>query len=375
MSQDRTVDEPSSQVDTLALSLISGIGPITQRRLADRFGNASNALDASLDQLCEVEGVGRELARRIRAGRSREAARAEIARCHAAQITLLTYEEDDYPVLLREIPDPPQALHCRGERLADASLALAIVGTRHPTPYGCQQAQRLAAALSRAGFAIVSGLARGIDATVHRATLDAGGRTVAVLATGVEMIYPPQHVDLAAEIVHHGTLVSEITGADAPRRGAFPRRNRIITGLSLGVVVVEASLRSGALVSARHAAEQGRDVFVVPGRADSVSSAGCHQLIRDGAILVTQPEHILEALGPLAQPVVLPEGRLLQVPRELQLNPQESQVLEAIPPGGLLIDEVVRATGLPTGRVLSTLNALEIRHLVRREPGSRVVRY
>jgi len=374
MVSDTDATQCTSQLDFLALALIPGIGPILQTRLVEHFGSAAAVLDAPVSLLQQVEGLGPELARRIRSGHPREAAQAELARCDRARLRILTYADHCYPELLREIPDPPQALHVRGADLVPRELAVAIVGTRQATEYGRQQAYRLAAALSRAGFTIVSGLARGIDAAAHRGTLDVGGRTIAVLATGVEQIYPPQHADLAAEILPKGTLVSEITASDTPRRGAFPRRNRIITGLSVGVIVVEASLQSGALVSARHAMEQGRDVLVLPGRADSLASAGCHQLIRDGATLITGPEHVIEALGPLAQPVTLPDGHALHVPLELQLNPQERQVLDVIPTHGLLIDEVVRATGLPTGRVLSTLNALEIRRLVRREGGTRVTR-
>jgi DNA processing protein len=191
-----------------------------------------------------------------------------------------------YPQPLDEIPDPPPLLFVHGALQAADALAVAIVGSRHATHYGLTQAERLAGSLARAGFTIVSGLARGIDAAAHRGALAAGGRTLAVLGSGVLNIYPPEHQELAVQIRSQGAVLSEAPPHSNPLSGAFPQRNRIISGLALGVIVVEASARSGALITARHAMEQGRDVFAVPGRVDSRNSHGCHRLIRDGAKLV-----------------------------------------------------------------------------------------
>jgi DNA processing protein len=237
-----------------------------------------------------------------------------------------------------------------------------------------RQAGLLAGGLSRAGLTIISGLARGIDAAAHRGALEAGGRTIAVLASGVLNIYPPEHTQLAAEVAVHGALVSEWPAHWAPLGGMFPQRNRLISGLALGVIVVEAGLRSGALITARHAAEQGREVLAVPGRVDSRASQGCHRLLRDGAVLVETADDVLEALGPLVEALPSTEGPAIKHPAELLLNDIERQVLGAIEPQGSSIDGIVGATGLAVQQVLSTLSVLEMRRLVRRISGNIVVR-
>jgi DNA processing protein len=236
------------------------------------------------------------------------------------------------------------------------------------------QAERLAASLSRAGFTIISGLARGIDAAAHRGALAAGGRTIAVLGSGLLNIYPPEHAQLAAEVCGQGALVTEVPPRAAPTAGAFPQRNRIISGMCLGVVVVEASTTSGALITARLANEQGREVFAVPGRVDSRLSHGCHRLLRDGAKLVETADDVLDELGPLVERTSAADGQSVQHPAELQLNEIEKRVLAAIGDDTTPIDAVVTATELATPQVLATLSALEIRRLVRRVSGSTVRR-
>jgi DNA processing protein len=251
------------------------------------------------------------------------------------------------------------------------------VGTRHATQYGVAQAERLAGGLVRAGYTVVSGLARGIDAAAHRGALKAGGRTLAVLGSGVLNIYPPEHAQLATEIITHGALLGENPPRSPPLSGAFPQRNRIITGLSLGVIVIEASERSGALISARHAMEQGREVFALPGRVDSRTSRGCHRLIRDGAKLVETIDDVLEELGPLATPTPAARGDNeppIRHPAELQLNEPEKAVLAAVGDEPLTIDEVVVASGLAVQNVLATISVLEMRRLIRRLGGNRVMR-
>jgi DNA processing protein len=280
----------------------------------------------------------------------------------------------EYPRLLSEIPDPPSVLYVAGQRQPQDGMAVAIVGTRHATHYGLRQAEQLAASLTRAGLTIVSGLARGIDAAAHRGALGAGGRTVAVLAGSLRQIYPPEHGELADQIRRQGWLTSESALDSKPRRGCFPRRNRVISGLSLGVIVVEASERSGALITARHALEQGRDVFAVPGRVDQRNSRGCHRLLRDGAKLVENSSDVLEELGPLVETLCDARGFTVGHPIELQLNEQERAVLQVIEREPTQIDQVVRRSGLTVARVLSTLSVLEMRHLVRRLSANRVVR-
>ncbi len=365
--------EADSLRDTLRLCLVPGVGPRTRRALLDRFGACAAVLAAPADQLRLVPGIGPRLCDRIRRAHEIDIDR-EIELCTRHGIDIITEADPRYPGLLREIPDPPGVLFRRGDAQPQDRLALAIVGTRHATRYGLRQAERLAAGLARAGLTIVSGLARGIDAAAHRGALEAGGRTIAVLGSGVLNVYPPEHGPLTDSICRQGMVLSELPPLQQPMSGTFPQRNRLITGLSLGVLVVEAAERSGALISASHAAEQGREVFAVPGPADSRMSRGCHHLIRDGAKLVEQVEDVLEELGPLFEPMQREDGRTLRHPAELQLNEQERRVLDAIATEPTNLDHVVRVTRLPVPRVLATISVLEIRHLVRRVGGNCVVR-
>jgi DNA processing protein len=359
--------------DALCLCLIPGVGPRTRRALLERFGSCAAVLAASVEQLQQVSGVGPRLSDRIGHADASDADR-EMRLCAQHQIDILLEQDAQYPAMLREIPDPPGVLFRRGDSRPADRLALAIVGTRHATRYGLRQAERLAAGLARAGLTIVSGLARGIDAAAHRGALEAGGRTIAVLGSGVLNVYPPEHAPLADAIGRQGMVLSELPPLQQPMSGTFPQRNRLITGLSLGVLVIEAAERSGALISATHAAEQGRDVFAMPGPVDSRMSRGCHRLIRDGAKLVETVDDVLEELGPLFAPLQRDDGHTLRHPAELQLNDQERQVLDAVATQPTDLDYIVGATHLPVPRVLATISVLEIRHLIRRIGGNCVVR-
>jgi DNA processing protein len=361
----------------LLLALTPGIGPRLRKALLAHFGSADAVMTAAASDLRAVPGIGQKLSRSIVAARQEIDVQKELDDCHNGGVTVLVESEDGYPQPLRTIPDPPGVLFVRGELLASDGIAVAIVGTRHATQYGLAQAERLAAGLARCGYTIVSGLARGIDAAAHRGALKAGGRTIAVLGSGVLNVYPPEHESLANEIAARGAVVGENPPRSPPMSGAFPQRNRIITGLSLGLIVVEASERSGALISARHAMEQGREVFAVPGRVDSRTSRGCHRLIRDGAKLIETVDDVLEELGPLASPTPIAEGEAapaIRHPGELQLNEPEKAVLAAIDDEPITIDTVIAASGLPVQNVLSTLSVLEMRRLVRRLGGNRVMR-
>lgn len=360
----------------LLLAMVPGVGPRLRKTLIEHFGSASGALAAAPSDLRAVPGIGVKLGRAIAVGREAIDVAGELELCREHHIRLLAESQPDYPQLLRTIYDPPGILFVRGSILPSDGLAVAIVGTRHATPYGLAQAERLAGGLARAGYAIVSGLARGIDAAAHRGALKAGGRTLAVLGSGVLNIYPPEHERLAGEVIAQGAVISESPPRSPPLAGAFPQRNRIVTGLSLGVIVVEASDRSGALISARHAMEQGREVFAVPGRIDNRMSRGCHRLIRDGAKLVESIDDVLEELGPLAiaTPMAQGDGREIRHPVELQLNEPEQAVLAAISDEPITIDEVVVACGLPVPNVLATISVLETRRLIRRMGGNRVMR-
>ncbi len=372
------MSQPSEQDDLrnqLLLALISGVGPLSRQRLLDHFGSPQQILIASSGELQAVQGIGPKLAHRIANAREEIDVNEQIRLASENDVEILLESSERYPPLLTEIHDPPGVLYARGELTSADRLAIGIVGTRHATRYGIDQATKLASNLAKAGVTIVSGMARGIDTAAHKAALAAGGRTIAVLASGVLKPYPPENTDLATQIAKQGCVMSEAAPTMPPMSGMFPQRNRIISGLSLGTIVVEAADRSGALITARHAWEQNREVFAVPGPVDSRVSNGPHRLIRDGAKLVMTVDDVLEELGPLAHTAERDDGTSIRVPAEVQLNDVEQQVLQAIQPGdGSLIDDVTQSSGLPVHRVLSTLSVLEMRGLIRRIGGNRVAR-
>ncbi len=364
----------SDLIDALRLNLVPGIGPRLQQSLATAFGSPSAILRASLAELQEVDGIGPKLAAAIVEHRGAEAALREIERCRATNVSLLRKGEAGYPRMLAEICDPPSVLYCRGTIEPRDELAVAIVGSRRCSVYGRQQAERFAGALARAGMTVISGLARGIDAAAHRGALEIGGRTIAVAATGLAKVYPPEHKELAGQIAEQGAVVSESCLDQEPIAGLFPQRNRIISGISLGVIIIEATRNSGALHTARHALEQGREVFALPGRIDSLTSEGCHDMIRDGVPLIRGVDDILEALGPLLSPVQCDSSQSVHTPRELTLSEQERTILNLVTLDPRLIDEVVRDSGLESSRVMATLTVLEMKRLLRRLPGGYVIR-
>jgi DNA processing protein len=358
---------------TLQLTMVPGIGSRTWQQLLAAFEFPSRILSAGNHELGEVPGVGPKLTKAIRSS-TRDAAVREWERCRELGVELILRGAERYPAALGRIIDPPPLLYCRGGLQPADELAVAIVGSRRCTLYGKQTAERIAGGLSRAGFTVVSGLARGIDAAAHQGALNAGGRTIAVFATGLQQVYPPEHRDLAGEIARQGALLTESPLDQAPLPGLFPQRNRIVSGMSLAVVVVEASRSSGALHTARHALEQNREVLAVPGRIDTDHSLGCHDLIRDGVTLVRGIDDVLEALGPLTKPVQRTSTEVVHHPAELKLTDQERTVLNLIGAEATAIDEVVRSAGLETNQVLTTLTMLEMRQLVRRLPGNYIVR-
>lgn len=369
---DKVPDNPLAA--EIRLCLTSGIGPRTRQALLERFGTAQAVFAAAPSDLREVAGVGPKILRAISAARREIDVPAELNLCQQHGLTMLLQSQPHFPRLLREIPDPPGLLYMLGEVLPVDALSIAIVGTRHATQYGLAQAERLASGLARAGYTIISGLARGIDSAAHRGALDAGGRTLAILGSGLLNIYPPENAELAAQISRRGAVISESHPHSPPMSGAFPQRNRIITGMSLGVIVIEASDRSGALISARHAMEQGREVFALPGRVDSRASRGCHKLIRDGAKLIENVDDVLEELGPLVEAAPREDGREIRHPVELQLNEIETAILTGVQDEPTSIDDLVVATKFSVSQVLSTISVLEIKRLIRRVSGNRVIR-
>lgn len=278
------------------LTAVQGVGPLLRKRLVDAFGDAKTVLGASSHQLSGVEGIGPATTRALGKAPSVEATVAMLTAAARFGIEPIRISSDAYPSSLREIYDPPAILYHRGTLEPTDQLAIAIVGTRRATRYGIRQAEAIATGLAHAGITVVSGLARGIDGVAHKAAIAAGGRTLAVMAGGLMKIYPPEHVRLADEVAANGALLAESPPNMPPMSGSFPQRNRIISGLSLGVVVIEAAERSGALITARHAAEQGRDAFAVPGPVDSAQSLGCCRLLQEGAKLVISVDDILEEI-------------------------------------------------------------------------------
>ena len=370
-----TTPQPDNRLAAqLRLALVPGIGPHLWRRLLEHFRTPQAVLAASLEELQQIRGIGLQTSQAILAAHRDRRAEETIAVCQQCGIEVLTETAATYPQLLREIPTPPNLLFVRGSLRACDSLAIGIVGTRRVTNYGRRQAQRLAAELSHAGLTIISGLARGVDAAAHYGALDAGGRTIAVMGSGLLHIYPPEHRTLARRIQDCGALLSEFPPNHQPSRSTFPQRNRIITGLSLGVIVIEAPEKSGALISAQHALEQGREVFAMPGPVDKKTSRGCHHLLRDGARLVTSARDVLDDLGPLFKEIPATDGRMIRHPAELRLNQQEQAVLNAIATKPTHLDKVIATSRLSANQVLATISVLEIRQLVRRLTGQQIVR-
>ena len=297
----------------------------------------------------------------------------ELARLHNSQITVLTLVDPDYPHHLRWIADPPLVLYIRGAFQPADHLALAVVGSRKPSNYGKAMTQRFSTELVQHGFTVVSGLARGIDSIAHQSTLQAGGRTLAVLGSGINVIYPPENSRLVETISDHGAVLSEFPLDTKPDRWNFPRRNRIISGLSLGTLVVEAAVNSGALLTARHALEQGREVFAVPGRVDVPSSQGTHKLIKSGAKLVEGIDDILEEFPDIVQSSPAPPPALAithnMTPSPADLSADEARLLALLHPEETHIDRLIRLSQLPAQVVASILVTLELRGLIRQFPG------
>ncbi len=352
----------------IGFQLTQGIGPVRLRALIDHFGDVETAWHASAVSL-RAAGLNQAAVERLLYARSRLDLAAEVARLERYGVRALTWADPEYPKLLREIDQPPPVLYVRGTLLPQDEFAVALVGTRNASVYGKQVAERLATGLAQNGITVVSGLALGIDGIAHRAALAAGGRTLAVLASGLDEIYPPRHRPLAQEIEAAGALLSDYAIGVKPEARNFPPRNRLISGLSLGTVVVEAGERSGALITLQFALEQGRDTFAVPGNVHSRASDGTNAAIQRGeAKLVTRVEDILEELN-LAMIV---EQR--QVAEVIPENAAEAALLSRLSHEPVHIDELVRQSQLSTAEVSSTLVMMELKGMVRRvEPMSYVL--
>ncbi len=338
----------------VGFSLASGIGAARLRRLIDAFGDVERAWNAPSEHLYAV-GLPRPVVDELVKTRREADLEAELARIEAGGFHLLTWEDLDYPDRLRELDAPPPVIYVSGELVAEDRFAVAVVGTRRMSSYGRRVAQELGELLGANGITVVSGLARGVDGIAHRGALDAGGRTIAVLGSGVDRIYPPEHRRLAAEIVESGAVISEYALGVRPEAKNFPPRNRIISGLALVVVVVEAGETSGALITANFAAEQGRDVFAVPGSIHSHSSRGCHKLIQAGAQILISPQDVIEALN--MDVVVRQEAIQLELPED----DVERAIFQELGEDPVHVDELGARCGLPISAVTSALAMLELK--------------
>lgn len=350
----------------IGFNKVKGIGPAKVRALLDHFGDLESAWNASRAALVEA-GLDRRAMDSLEAARSGIDLGRALAELEQAGVTALCWDDADYPRRLREIDNPPPVLYLRGALADSGDWAVAIVGTRRATAYGKEAARELASALASAGVTVVSGLARGIDAAAHVAALEAGGRTAAVLGSGLDKVYPPEHVALAGKIVAGGALISDYPLGTPPDAANFPPRNRIISGLSLGVIVVEAGEDSGALITAEFAMEQGREVFAVPGNIFNRSSRGPNQLIQQGAKLVLSAEDVLEELN-LKMAARHAEARA-QLPLFDGADDTERQLLAHLSAEPLHADELSVLTSLPIATVSGALAMMELKGMARQVGG------
>jgi len=375
-----------SRTAYVALNLLPGIGPLRVNQLLSLLGDPAAILEAKRADLARVPGIGDRLAGLIHNWKQNCSLDTELDLVKKGGVALVTREDDEYPALLRQIHDPPLCLYVRGDAglLGSMKMAIAIVGSRRTTNYGVRVAENLATAAAFAGWPVVSGLARGIDAVAHQATLSADGKTIAVLGSGLAHVYPQQNVDLARRIADSGgALVSEFPMLYRPDKRTFPMRNRVISGMTQGTVVVEAGLRSGSLITATQALEQNRQVFAVPGRVDSPQSRGCHALLKDGARLVETFDDILEEFSHL--PGLRPASATANSPAteeaqaaenigaDLQLSDTERKLLSFLGADETSIDALISAMEIPTPTVLGAIVTLEMRHIIRQLPGRRIV--
>jgi DNA processing protein len=355
-------DEDVSLKYWVGFNLVKGIGPMKVRALLDYFGDLGNAWHADTAALSQA-GLDRRALSSLLKARAQLDLDAELGKLAERGIKALTWHDPDYPPRLLQIPDPPPVLYMRGRLAAEDEWAVAVVGTRRASAYGKNVTQRLVTDLAVNHVTIVSGLARGIDGEAHRVALKAGGRTVAVLGCGLDLIYPPEHHNLAREILENGALVSEYPLGTRPEASNFPPRNRIISGLSLGVLVIEAGLKSGALITADYAADQGRDVFAVPGNLFVRSSAGTNRLIQDGAKLVTGAEDVLEELN------LMMVAQQVEVRAVVPETETEALLLQYLSLDPVHVDEIARRVGLPIAEVTSNLALMELKGMVRQVGG------
>jgi len=369
----------------LRLIRADSVGPTTFAKLIKHFGSADRALGASVSELAKIDGVGFKTAEQITATRGKFDVTAELELAEKLDIWIINIDDKRYPPALKQIYDPPPVLYIKGSLSREDNLAISMVGSRRCSLYGQEQASRLAHFLSSAGFTICSGMARGIDTAAHQGALSAGGRTIAVQGCGLENIYPPENKKLFELIAESGACISELPLGYEPLSENFPPRNRIIAGLSLGTIVVEAGFRSGALITARAALENNREVMAVPGKIDSPLSRGAHQLIKQGAKLIESVEDVMEALGYIGEQLedhvstaAEKAAKSIETPlfdiKELKLSGPEKTIYECLKKEPSHIEEIIADTDLAAGSVNAGLVSLRLKGLIKQLPGSLFVK-
>lgn len=372
----------------LAWSRMAGVGPVLLKRIHQQFETLGNAWKATEKALLQVNGLGQKLSASIIEQRSRLDPPAFFAEHLQKNPQFWTPADADYPRLLWEIPSPPPVLYYHGQVNTAENQGhvpgIGIVGTRSPTEHGARWTRKLSMGLAKSGFTVISGLAAGIDGEAHRSCLQIGGRTIAVLGTGLDLIYPPHHAALFQEIAEKGLILSEYAVGTKPERGNFPARNRIIAGLSRAVLVMEAPEQSGALITAKYANEFGRDVYTLPNSPDVQEAKGCLTLIHRGAEVIITEEKLLENLGAIpqldtqAQLSLLTPSSNLNLPDPMPprepLDPLHQKIWEVVTPVPIALDTIIEATGLTVGEVSGGLLQLELQGLVKQLPGMRYQR-
>jgi DNA processing protein len=365
----------------LKLVNADGVGPVTFKKILDKCGSVDKALGASVKELSEIEGIGFKTAEAIARTRDKFDAVGELELAEKLGVRIINFEDEEYPALLKSIYDPPPVLYINGTIKKEDNLAIAIVGARRCSLYGQEQAARLAHLLSSAGVTICSGMARGIDSAAHQGAMAGGGRTIAVLGCGLSHIYPPENKKLFEQISQMGACVSELPLRTGPLGENFPARNRLIAGMSLGTIVVEAGFNSGALITAKFACEYGREVMAVPGKVDSPLSKGAHQLIKQGAKLVESVADVTDALGYVGESVKEQvvsaarraeekSGATLFDTGRLKLNDGERTVYDCLNTEPIHIEQIVAESGLQAGSINSALISLQLKGAVKQLPGS-----
>lgn len=355
----------------LALARVRGMGCASFKKVAEHFGDPTRAFSRSEKQLAQVPGLDKTAIEGLLGFSAWDEVRSEIRRIKEAGVRLLPFTAHGYPARLRMIPDPPPFLYLKGEIREADHRAVAVVGSRSASDYGRRVTREICEGLAALGFTVVSGMARGIDGEAHEAALNARGRTIAVLGSGVDVIYPPEHEALYDRICQEGAVVSELPLGMPAFSFNFPARNRLISGLSLGVVVVEATEKSGSLITAGLALEQGREVFAVPGEAGASRSRGTHRLIRQGAKLVESVEDVVEEIAPQLldrAAMARRDHRPLLPPGA---SPEARKVFELVCERTLQIDEVIQQSGLSAAKALEVLLELEMKGFLKQLPGKR----